>query len=69
MPNRLLGYALNASTLQEIRTGTVEKIPKAPLPNATPGETSQLHRRSRGAVKLVGNTQPINLSGIISNPH
>lgn len=46
---------------------TVEKTPKAPLPNATPGKT--LWGGGRGAAKLVGSTQPINLSGIISNPH
>lgn len=47
--------------------GTVEKTPKAPLPNATPGKT--LRGGGRGAAKLVGSAQPINLSGIISNPH
>lgn len=48
---------------------TAEKTPKAPLPNATPGKMSQLRRGGRGAVKLVGGVQPINLSAIISNPH
>lgn len=47
--------------------GTVEKTAKAPLPNATPGKT--LRGGGRGAAKLVGSVPPINLSGIISNPH
>lgn len=42
-PNLPLGFASSESTLQEILTGIVGRIPKAPLPNAMRGKLLQLH--------------------------
>lgn len=68
--NRLLGFALSASTLQEIHMGIVEKIRKAPLPNAMRGKSEQLHREVALQKKIIIMTMPlINLGGVISNHH
>lgn len=68
--NRLLGFASSASTLQEIHMGIVEKIRKAPLPNAMRGKSEQLHREVavQKKKKLII-TPLINLGGVISNHH
>lgn len=67
--SRLLGFALSVSTLQEIHMGIVEKIRKAPLPNAMRGKSEQLHWEVAVQKKIIIITPLINLGGVISNHH